>query len=117
MERWRVVFKVKFPANKLVKDIIAILKEKHYLDSYEVINKDKKHFAQVKIKHDKSGRAVFREIKFFSKSSLRIYCKVKKIPRIKNGFATVIMSTSLGVMTGKEARKKNVGGEPICYIF
>ena len=65
----------------------------------------------------KNERAVIKEIAPISKSSLRIYYKADKIPRIKNGYATLIMSTSLGVMTGKEAREKKVGGEAICYVF
>ena len=108
---------VKFPTNKLMNNILNILRKKKYIESFETINSDKKNFVQVVLKKDFSQRGVIREIQMISKDKLRVYCSSKNIPRKRNGYATVIVSTSKGVMTGREAKEQKLGGEPICYVF
>ena len=105
------------PTNKLMNAVLEILKRKGYIDSYEVSLHDKKYTVRVTLKYNEDGDSVIREIGLLSKSSLRSYYRADKIPRLKNGFATVIISTSRGVMIGKEAREQRLGGEPICYVF
>ena len=79
--------------------------------------RNNKPILHVGLKYNEERQGVIREMNLLSKSSLRRYTKCDKIPRIKNGYATVIISTSKGLMTGVEAKAKRIGGEPICYVF
>lgn len=106
-----------FPTNKLMIEIVKILMKKRYISKYDHKQKEGKNLVVVKLKYDEMGQGVMREIKRYSKSSRRVYVDVAAIPRVKNGFATVIMSTPKGVMTGKDARLANVGGEVVCHIY
>ncbi len=91
--------------------------EKRYLTSFKEENLNNKNFVRVGLKYKAGGKGVINEIKRHSNSFRRVYSKGKEIPRVKNGFATVIVSTSKGVMIGKEAREKGIGGEVICHVF
>ncbi len=105
------------PGSKLFQRIVDIMVRKHYLVSVESVMSGPKHFLKIVFKYDYYGAGVIQEIKRHSKSSRRVYKKRKHIPRVRNGFATVIISTAKGVMTGKEARIQNLGGEIICHVF
>ncbi|BBM88684.1 30S ribosomal protein S8 [Spirochaetota bacterium] len=104
-------------SSKMLKKILDIMVEKRYIGSYEPVTEDKKQFVKIALKYDINGEKAIQEIVRHSKSSRRIYVKRKAIPRVKNGFATVIMSTSQGIMTGKKARELKIGGEVICHVF
>ena len=110
-----------FPTNRLLTTIVSIMVKKKYLESYSSVGikdkKDKKNKLKVSLRYSNDGDRIITSIKRFSKSSRRMYSKSNSIPRLKNGFATLIISTPKGVMTGKEAREQNVGGEIICSIF
>ncbi len=108
--------RVTLRGSKLLEQIAAILKDRGYIKDFSVM-KDKKFFIDVKLKYDDSEKPVIRKINRISKNSCRLYSKADKIPRIMNGYATVIITTSRGVMTGREAREKKIGGEPVCYVF
>ncbi len=69
------------------------------------------------MKYQNDGRPVIYELERISKESLRVYVNSNNIPRVKNGLGIAILSTSSGVMTDKEARKKNIGGEYLCKIW
>ncbi len=109
--------KITIPTSKLLNNIIKILVDKKYLESSEEIKLEKKNLVEVYLKYNQNGQGVIKEIKRHSNSFRRVYKKKDAIPRIKNGFAMVIMSTSKGVMTGREAREKEIGGEAICHVF
>lgn len=106
-----------FPVNKLMVEVVKILAKKRYISKYDHRQKDGKNLIAVILKYDDFGKGVVREVRRYSKSSRRVYANVSEIPRVKNGFATVILSTSRGVLTGKDARIANVGGEVICHIY
>ncbi len=108
---------VHLPVNKLFKCIVEILKEKNYINAFELFDIEKKNFIKVIFKYDMFREGCIQEIKFHSKSSRRVYVDRKSIPRIRNGFATVIISTSKGVMTGYQAKEQGLGGELICHVF
>ena len=98
-------------------NILEIFRKKNYVETFELTRDEKKNFVEVTLKKGVRGGKVIKEIQMISRDRLRIYCNSKNIPRKRNGYATVIISTNKGVMTGKEAREQNIGGEPICYIF
>ena len=108
---------VRIRGNKMLKSICEILRERGYIESFEEDKKDEKYFIQIILKYTGRGEPVIRRVVRMSKSNRRMYVNASRIPRFFGGYATVILSTSLGVMTGKQAMEKNVGGEVICYVL
>jgi len=110
---------VEIPASNLKKEITKILFDQGYILSYK-FEENKNNQANIKIalKYDKNTKEpVIRKIERISKPGLRKYSSSDRIPRILNGLGISIVSTSKGVMTGKQASKENVGGEIICYVY
>ncbi len=108
---------VEIPASKLKKEITKILFDKGYILNYKF--EDDKFPANIKIAlkyHPVSKIPAIRSIERISKPGLRKYVSATDMPRVINGLGIAIVSTSKGVMTDKEARKENVGGEVICYV-
>lgn len=102
---------VLIPSSKIKLEIARILKEEGYILYYE---NDKKNI-KIKLKYFK-GKPVIEKIKRISKPSLRIYQGKDKLKKVSNGLGIAIISTSKGVMTSYEARKKGIGGEVICTV-
>lgn len=96
--------------------IIKLIESEGYISSYSVEGEKTSKELVVKLKY-KKGQSAIVGIKRVSKPGLRVYVKSEEIPSIISGYGTVIISTSKGLMTGKEARKENVGGEIIAYIW
>ncbi len=115
------------PMSKIKLEIAKILEREGWTQKTEVlenkISRDKKNkslnFAQLKIvlKYKKSGRPAITSLKRISKPGLRIYAGKDKLPRVLNNLGMAIISTPQGLMTGKEAKKKGIGGEVICAIY
>ena len=97
--------------SKVVEATLSILAAKGYIESYNVIEEGNKKFINVVLKYDEYGRSVINELKRVSKPGRRVYQGKDDIKRFKNGYGTVIVSTSKGVMSGIEASKAGVGGE------
>jgi small subunit ribosomal protein S8 len=109
--------RVDIPASKLKRAMTKILVDKGYISRYIDIEDDKQGVLRLFLKYDAYGLPVIRHIKRISKPGLRKYCDSTEIPRSLNGLGIVILSTSRGVMTDKEAKKLNVGGEVLCSIY
>jgi len=105
------------PASKLKRAITQILQEKGYIRRFINIDDGKQGLLRIYLKYDRNGAPVIKEIIRVSKPGLRQYVRAKDMPRVRNGLGTAIISTSQGVMTDKEARKINVGGEVLAYVF
>lgn len=105
------------PASKLKRAITKILKDKGYIQNYLDIEDGKQGVLRLFLKYDHLGQPVIKELKRVSRPGLRKHVPTDEIPRIKNGLGISILTTSKGVMTDKEARKLNVGGEFICYVY
>ncbi len=105
--------KVDMPSSNTKVSIAKILKESGYLKDYGVEEDNKQGILQVFLKYDAEERSVFTEITRISKPSRRVYVNKNKIPQIKNGLGIAIISTSKGILTDKDAREQNVGGEVI----
>ncbi|AGW86021.1 30S ribosomal protein S8 [Blattabacterium sp. (Nauphoeta cinerea)] len=102
-------------SSKMKEEIVRVLLENGYiLDSK--IEKNKK-IIKIALKYYKGKTPVIQKIIRISKPGLRKYCKYKNIPRVLNGLGTAIISTSSGIITDKQARKKKIGGEILCYVY
>ena len=107
------------PSSKMKVAIAKILKEKGFVRDFKVIT-DEKGFSILKIAlkyNPKTGLPAIRTLKRASTPGLRRYRGASNLPRVLNGLGIAIISTSKGVITDKEARKMNVGGEVVCYVY
>jgi len=104
------------PASKLKLAIAKILKEQGYINDYEFVDDGLQGKIVVKLRYYKRQSAI-KEIRRVSKPGRRVYSPADKLPRVKNGLGIAIISTSRGVMTDKQARIENVGGEVLCTIW
>ncbi len=110
---------VEVPASKIKKDITKILFDQGYILSYK-FEDDKGAQGSIKIalKYDRLTKdPVIKNIQRVSKPGLRKYASSQEMPRVLNGLGIAIVSTSHGVMTGKQAKTENVGGEVLCYVY
>ena len=109
---------VDIPASNLKKDITKILYDKGYILSYKFIDDKVQGTIKIALKyHPKSKVPAIKKIERISRPGLRKYTGVDEMPRVLNGLGVAIVSTSQGVMTDKEARKLNIGGEVLCYVY
>jgi len=108
---------VDMPASNLKQEISEILKNKNYIKNYILISDNKQGIIRVFLKYDEKNRSIITGIKRVSKPSLRQYVNVNSIPRVRNNLGIAIISTSKGVMTNLEAKKKRIGGEVLCYVW
>jgi len=109
---------VEIPASNLKKEITKILFEKGYILSYKFEDDSKQGIIKIALKyHPVSKAPAIKAIKRISKPGLRKYANVDSMPRVLNGLGIAILSTSRGVMTNKEARTENIGGEVLCYVY
>jgi small subunit ribosomal protein S8 len=105
------------PASKLRTNVLEVLKREGYIRDYSVTQQDN-GIAQVSVELKYSeGQPVIREISRVSKPGRRVYSQVKDVPRFYNGLGISILSTPRGVLSDKEARDANVGGEILCRVF
>jgi small subunit ribosomal protein S8 len=109
--------RVDIPASKLKRALTKILLDKGYIQNYLDIDDGKQGLIRVFLKYDQYGHSVIRNIERVSKPGLRKYTPSTEVPRVLNGLGIAILTTSQGVMTDKEARRLNVGGEVICTVY
>ncbi|HRN97788.1 MAG TPA: 30S ribosomal protein S8 [Flavobacterium sp.] len=109
---------VEIPASNLKKEITKILFDQGYILSYKFEETAPQGTIKIALKYDKETKQpVIRDLQRISKPGLRKYAGSSEIPRILNGLGIAIVSTSKGLMTGKQAKQLNVGGEVICYVY
>lgn len=106
---------IDLPHSKMKQSIASILKQEGYIVDYSVEGKTIKRL-KLKLKYD-GRRGVITGLRRVSSPGLRRYVGSTEIPRVRGGLGTAIVSTSQGVMSGVEARKKNLGGELLCYVW
>ena len=107
---------VTVPASNIKKEIARILKEEGFINDYKIVSDDAQGTIVLTLKYNKKER-VITGLKRISKPGLRVYAKNDEIPKVLNGLGIAIISTSKGIMTDKEARKENIGGEVLAYIW
>ena len=105
------------PASNMKLEIARILKNEGFIKNYEVIEDDKQNVIRVFLKYGANKERVITGLKRISKPGLRVYAKTGEVPRVLNGLGIAIVSTAEGIVTDKEARAKNVGGEVLAYVW
>ena len=107
---------VSVPASTIKKEIAKILKEEGFIKDYKIVKDDAQGTIVLTLKYNKKER-VITGLKRISKPGLRVYVKNDEVPKVLNGLGIAIISTSKGIMTDKQARKENIGGEVLAYIW
>ena len=108
---------VDIPASKMKLGIAEILADEGYIKSYEEIKDDAQGVIRITLKYDEKGTRVIDGLKRISKPGLRVYASSEKLPKVLNGLGIALISTSKGIKTDREARKENLGGEVLAYIW
>ena len=108
---------VEVPASKMKLEIARILKEEGFIADFKVKKNDVQNIIVLSLKYGEKKERVITGLKRISKPGLRVYAKAEEVPTVLNGLGIAIMSTSKGVMTGKDAKKQSLGGEVLAYIW
>jgi len=108
---------VDVPASKIKKGILEIMLNEGYVKSFEEYNDGTMPMLRITMKYGESKERVITGLKRISKPGLRVYTGKDEIPKVLNGLGTAIISTPKGLLVDRDARKVNVGGEVICYIW
>ena len=108
---------VDIPSSKLKLRIAEILKLEGYITNFQVISEGTKKNIRIFLRYDEKGKPIIEGLKRVSKPGRRVYAGYEDIPKVLNGYGINIVSTSKGVITDREARRKQVGGEIICSIW
>jgi small subunit ribosomal protein S8 len=108
---------VEVPHSKIKVEICKFLQDEGYIKGYEITTESKFPAIRVELRYDKKRNPVITKIRRVSKPGLRVYKPTDELNPIRSGLATRIMSTSSGVMTDREARKRHIGGEILCEVW
>jgi small subunit ribosomal protein S8 len=108
---------VEIPLSKMKEEIAKILVKEGFIVSYEVVPSEVQGTIVVTLKYTDTRERVIKGLKRISKPGLRVYAKVEELPRVLNGLGIALISTSKGIMTDKEARLNQVGGEVLAYVW
>lgn len=109
--------KVDIPASKLKLEIVKILKTEGYIKNFRKVQEEGRNVIRIFLKYDDMNNPVIHGLEKISTPGRRIYSGYKDLPRVHNGYGSVIVSTSSGVTTGKKATEKMVGGELVCKVW
>ena len=108
---------VDVPASNMKKAIAEILNNEGYIKSYQIIEDGKQGVIRIALKYGNNKEKVISGLKRVSKPGLRIYAGAEELPRVLKGLGIAIISTSKGVLSDKEARKQNIGGEVLAFVW
>ena len=109
---------VDIPASKAKKDVLTVLANEGFIVGYDEVKlENNQSVLKVTLKYTDTKERVIKGLKRVSKPGLRVYAQVEELPRVLNGLGIAIISTSQGVMTDREARKANIGGEVLAYVW
>ena len=105
------------PASRLKREVLRVLRETRYIDSYDVLDDKRQGVLRVYLKYTPERERVIAGLRRISRPGLRKYVKAKQVPRVLGGLGVAVVSTPKGVMTDEECRREHVGGEVICYVW
>lgn len=108
---------VDIPASKLKVELARVLKEEGFIADYAVKEEGKFKVITITLKYDMNRKPVITKLEKISKPGLRHYSKAKKLQKVLGGLGVAIISTPKGLLTDRKARKENVGGEILCYVY
>ncbi|RDI38995.1 30S ribosomal protein S8 [Falsibacillus pallidus] len=109
--------KLEVPASNIKKEVAEILKREGFVRDVEYIEDNKQGIIRIFLKYGSNNERVITGLKRISKPGLRVYAKANEVPKVLNGLGIAIVSTSTGVLSDKEARAKQVGGEVLAYVW
>lgn len=109
--------KLELPASKIKRDIAEILKQEGFIRDVEFIEDNKQGILRIFLKYGANNERVITNLKRISKPGLRVYAKANEVPKVLNGLGIALVSTSQGVVSDKEARAKQIGGEVLAYVW
>lgn len=109
--------KVDITSSKLKLEIVKILKNEGYIKNFKKVSQEELNVLRVYLKYDEKAQPIIHGIQKISTPGRRVYAGYKNLPRVLNGYGTLIVSTSVGVTTGKKATEKKVGGELLCSVW
>ena len=107
---------VNIKASNICEGIAAVLKKEGYIEDFDRIDDSRQGILRIALRYDQNGRSIINEITRTSKPGRRIYSSVDKLPHVLAGMGVAIVSTSKGVMSDKDCRQANVGGEILCTV-
>jgi len=108
---------VTVPYSRLKTEILRILLEEGYINNFVLDSEKRPRKITIMLKYSKDGESVIRNLERVSKSSLRVYVSKDEIPKVLGGLGTAILTTSRGILSDREAKRKKVGGEVIAYVY
>ena len=108
---------VEVPASKLKVQLAKLLKEEGFIADYSVKEDSKFKVLEITLKYDAKNKPIITKLERISKPGLRNYSKAKNLPKVLGGMGVAIVSTPKGLLTDRKARKENVGGEVLCYVY
>lgn len=108
---------VEMPSSKLKVQLAKVLKEEGYITDYEEKTVGKFKVLTITLKYDEKNKPIITKLERVSKPGLRNYSKAKNLPKVLGGMGIAVVSTSKGLLTDRKARKENLGGEVICYVY
>lgn len=109
---------VEIPASNILKEITKILMDKGYILNFKFMDDDKQGIIKIALKYDRDSKeSAITKLERISTPGLRQYCDASNLPRVLNGLGIAIISTSKGVISNKEAKTLNVGGEVLCHVY
>ena len=108
---------VSMPSSKLKVQLAKLLKEEGFITDYSVKDEGKFKVLEITLKYDEKNKPIITKLERISKPGLRNYSKAKNLPKVLGGMGIAIVSTSKGLLTDRKARKENIGGEVLCYIY
>lgn len=108
---------VQMPCSKEKIELAKVLKAEGYIVEYKVREEGKFKILEIEVKYESEGRPIIRKLQRVSKPGLRVYKKAKNLNQVLGGLGVAILSTNKGLLTDRKARKENVGGEVLCYVW
>jgi small subunit ribosomal protein S8 len=109
--------RVDMPASRLKVEIAKVLKAEGFIRTYRMLDDNKQGILRVYLRFGSGHERIIRGIRRVSRPGLRVYRKAPALPRVMSGMGVALVSTSQGVMTGKSARERSLGGEVLCYVW
>lgn len=108
---------VEVPTSNIKVELVKILKDEGFIEDYKIVKQEVQDNILITLKYGNKKERVISGLKRISKPGLRVYAKANEIPTVLNGLGIAILSTPKGIMTNKQARKENIGGEVLAYIW
>ena len=109
--------KVSIPSSKMKLEIAKILKEEGYIENFKLVDDARRGMIEISLRYTREGQPAITGLQRVSRPGRRVYCDKNEIPNVLGGYGVAILSTSHGIMTGKQSKMKGIGGEVLCSIW